>query len=111
MGFLNSKNSWSAQAKTESNKTGLLGSKTWSAQAKKANKAKKTCPPVTDCKVKQSLMASAAEQKLWGVKTKKEVTQAKQLANKIASQQKAGRKQARWPYAGTYDPTKGRGRR
>ena len=55
-------------------------------------------------------MASAAEQSLWGVRTKKEVAQAKKRGSKIASQQRAGKSPAKWPYAGKYDPTKGRGR-
>lgn len=45
-----------------------------------------------DCKVKQSLMASAKEQQLWGVKTKKEVAKAKKEADQVAKQQKADRR-------------------
>ena len=112
MGLFSSKNSWTEQAKQPKSGGGMFGgtSKNWSKRASQKNKSRKTCPPVTDCGVKQSLMASAAEQKLWGVRTKKEVGQAKQRAAKIARQQRAGRKTDAWPYAGKYDPTKGRGR-
>src|SRR5690242_5702859 len=81
----------------------------WGAQVK-THEIRKRCPPIEDCPVKQSLMASAAEQKLWGVKTKKEVRTAKAKAARIAKQQRAGRKTDTWPYKGKYDPTKGKAR-
>lgn len=111
MGWLNNSKSWTDQAKTPK-QGGLFGgtSKNWSKRASQKAKSKKTCPPVTDCPVKQSLMASAAEQRLWGVRTKKEVVKAKRLAGQIAARQKAGRRAPAWPYAGTYNPTKQKGR-
>ncbi len=74
MGIFGSSKSWTEQAKQPKSGGGLLGgtSKEWSKRAAQKNRSRKTCPPVTDCGIKQSLMASAAEQSLWGVKTKKE---------------------------------------
>lgn len=87
----------------------LFGSKSWTNEAKNAAVRKK-CPPVVDCPVKQTLMASAAEQRKWGVRTKSEVRQARRLAAKITEQQRHGRRTAKWPYAGSYDPTRQKGR-
>jgi hypothetical protein len=90
----------------------LFNNPSWGAQARNAE-ARKRCPPIEDCPVKQSLMASAAEQRKWGVRTKSEVRTATRLARKITQQQRAGRQADAWPYKGRYTPVKparGRGR-
>lgn len=83
----------------------LLNDPSWGRQAKNAE-ARKRCPPIDDCPVKQSLMASAAEQRKWGVRTKSEVRKASRLARTITQRQRAGRNAPAWPYGGTYNPAK-----
>lgn len=110
MPIFSSNSSWTNQAKSQTSKQpdpvrkgGLFSSRSWTSQV---NRNDKRCPPIGDCKVKQTLMASAAEQRLWGVRTPKEVKAAKALAAKISRQQRAGRTPSKWPYAGSYQPLK-----
>ena len=97
----------------------LFGSnKSWSSQASKPGgmfHPEKRCPPIEDCTVKNFVVAG----KRVPVKNAKHLKKLQRDAAAAAKRQKEERNQAAaakknsgggWPFAGKYDPNKGKSR-
>jgi len=97
-------------------------SNSWSAQASKPGgmfHPEKRCPPVPDCTVKNFVVAG----KRVKVKNARHLKQLQQEQAAVVKRQKEEREEARkqraaakkqsgggWPFAGKYDPNKGKAR-